>query len=152
MSTFIWVCLGLGLVAGLLESWTNNQNYLKLNVQKNENQEEIKGFNSKKTGVILIIAVAILGVIAIYCFSNLGSNNFFSNNKKYEDIAKRYIEQSSEEYYSYMILVDTSSYSLDKEIRVTLKYRFTEGPNISYLTYLVIIDKDTEQVIGLSKR
>lgn len=32
MSGFIWICLGLGLVAGLLEGWTNNQKRLNSNV------------------------------------------------------------------------------------------------------------------------
>ena len=48
-----------------------------------------------------------------------------------------------------MTLVNTSSYTLDKEVHVTLKYRFTEGPNTSYSTYTVVIDKDTKNVVGL---
>lgn len=151
MSAFIWVCLGLGLVAGLLEVWSNNQNKLKVNTQENGNQRQTKGFNSKKTGIILIIGVIILGIIAIFGFSNLGGDNIFSGNERYENIAKKYMEQSSEKYLSHMTLVDTSSYAIDKEVRVILEYRFTEGPNISYITYTVAIDKDTEKVIGFSK-
>ena len=49
-----------------------------------------------------------------------------------------------------MTLVDTSSYSIDKEVRVTLKYRFTEDINTSYSTYVIAIDKDTKQVVGFN--
>ena len=152
MSIFLWICLGLGLLAGLLEAWANNQK--KINVtnqqQESDNTTTTNGFNSKKTGIILIIGVAVLGVLAIMGFSNLGSDNIISGNKKYEDIAIQYIEQASSEYLSYMTLVDTSSYSLDQEVRVTLKYRFTEGPNTSYSTYVLAIDKDTKEVVGFS--
>lgn len=153
MSIFLWICLGLGLLAGLLEAWANNQK--KINVtnqqQASDNNTTINGFNSKRTGIILIIVVAVLGVLAIMGFSNLGNDNIFSGNKKYEDIAIQYIEQASSEYLSYMTLVDTSSYSLDKEVRVTLEYRFTEGPNTSYKTYVIAIDKDTNKVVGFSQ-
>ena len=153
MSIFLWICLGLGLLAGLLEAWANNQK--KINVtnqqQESDNTTTTNGFNSKKTGIILIIGVAVLGVLAIMGFSNLGSDNIISGNKKYEDIAIQYIEQASSEYLSYMTLVDTSSYSLDKEVRVTLQYRFTEGPNTSYKTYVIAIDKDTNKVVGFSQ-
>lgn len=153
MSIFLWICLGLGLLAGLLEAWANNQK--KINVtnqqQESDNTTTTNGFNSKKTGIILIIGVAVLGVLAIMGFSNLGSDNIISGNKKYEDIAIQYIEQASSEYLSYMTLVDTSSYSLDKEVRVTLEYRFTEGPNNSYKTYVIAIDKDTNKVVGFSQ-
>ena len=153
MSIFLWICLGLGLLAGLLEAWANNQK--KINVtnqqQESDNTTTTNGFNSKKTGIILIIGVAVLGVLAIMGFSNLGSDNIISGNKKYEDIAIQYIEQASSEYLSYMTLVDTSSYSLDKEVRVTLEYRFTEGPNTSYKTYVIAIDKDTNKVVGISQ-
>ena len=153
MSVFLWICLGLGLVAGLLEAWANNQK--KINStnqqQKSDNNTTIKGFNSKKTGIILIIGVAILGILVVMGFSNLGSDNIISGNKKYENIAIQYIEQASSEYLSYMTLVDTSSYSLDKEVRVTLEYRFTEGPNTSYKTYVIAIDKDTNKVVGFSQ-
>lgn len=153
MSIFLWICLGLGLLAGLLEAWANNQK--KINVtnqqQESDNTTTTNGFNSKKTGIILIIGVAVLGVLAIMGFSNLGSDNIISGNKKYEDIAIQYIEQASSEYLSYMTLVDTSSYSLDKEVRVTLEYRFTEGPNTSYKTYVIAIDKDTNKVVGFSQ-
>ena len=50
-----------------------------------------------------------------------------------------------------MTLVDTTSRTLDKEVRVTLEYRFTEGPNTSYLTYTVVIDKDTKEVVGVTQ-
>ena len=153
MSIFLWICLGLGLLAGLLEAWANNQK--KINVtnqqQESDNTTTTNRFNSKKTGIILIIGVAVLGVLAIMGFSNLGSDNIISGNKKYEDIAIQYIEQASSEYLSYMTLVDTSSYSLDKEVRVTLEYRFTEGPNTSYKTYVIAIDKDTNKVVGFSQ-
>lgn len=151
MSGFIWICLGLGLVAGLLEGWTNNQKRLNSNVEGQSNSGNVQnGFNSKRTGVILIIAVIVLGVMAFFGFSNLGSDNIFTGNKKYEDIAEQYIEQVSGQYITYMTLVDTSSYSLDKEVRVTLKYRFTDGPNTSYKTYIIAIDKDTKQVVGMN--
>ena len=153
MSIFLWICLGLGLVAGLLEAWANNQK--KINStnpqQESDNNTTIKGFNSKKTGIILIIGVAILGILVVMGFSNLGSDNIISGNKKYENIAIQYIEQASSEYLSYMTLVDTSSYSLDKEVRVTLEYRFTEGPNTSYKTYVIAIDKNTNKVVGFSQ-
>ena len=153
MSIFLWICLGLGLLAGLLEAWANNQK--KINVtnqqQESDNTTTTNGFNSKKTGIILIIGVAVLGVLAIMGFSNLGSDNIISGNKKYEDIAIQYIEQASSEYLSYMTLVDTSSYSLDKEVRVTLKYRFTEGQFTSYKTYVIAVDKDTNKVVGFSQ-
>ena len=84
-------------------------------------------------------------------FYNLGSDNIISGNKKYEEIAQQYIEQISEDYLSYMTLVDTTSRTLDKEVRVTLEYRFTEGPNTSYLTYTVVIDKDTKEVVGVTQ-
>lgn len=151
MSAFVWVCIGLGLAAGLLEAWSKNQNQLNANAQGNVNNVQQNGFNSKKTGIILIIAVLIFGVMAFMGFSNLGSDNIFSGNKQYEDIAKQYIERVSAEYLSYMTLVDTSSYSLDQEVRVTLKYRFTEGPNTSYSTYVFAIDKDTKEVVGFSQ-
>lgn len=153
MSIFLWICLGLGLLAGLLEAWANNQKKINLTNQQQEsdNTTTTNGFNSKKTGIILIIGVAVLGVLAIMGFSNLGSDNIISGNKKYEDIAIQYIEQASSEYLSYMTLVDTSSYSLDKEVRVTLEYRFTEGPNTSYKTYVIAIDKDTNKVVGFSQ-
>lgn len=196
MSPFIWICLGLGILGGLLEAWSNNQKQINANVQnniepkrkntnifctncgnkleeyekfcgncgqkvgneivKNENltnqqhNTEPKGFNSKKTGIILIIGVAILGILAIMGFNNLGSDNIISGNKKYEDIAVQYIETTSKEYLSYMTLVNTSSYTLDKEVRVTLKYRFKEGPNTSYLTYIIAIDKDTKKVVAIN--
>ena len=153
MSIFLWICLGLGLLAGLLEAWANNQKKINVTNQQQEsgNTTTTNGFNSKKTGIILIIGVAVLGVLAIMGFSNLGSDNIISGNKKYEDIAIQYIEQASSEYLSYMTLVDTSSYSLDKEVRVTLEYRFTEGPNTSYKTYVIAIDKDTNKVVGFSQ-
>lgn len=153
MSVFIWICLGLGIVAGLLEAWANNQKQINATSQQqaSDNNTTINGFNSKRTGIILIIGVAILGVLVIMGFSNLGSDNIISGNKKYEDIAIQYIEQASGEYLSYMTLVDTSSYSLDKEVRVTLEYRFTEGPNTSYKTYVIAIDKDTNKVVGFSQ-
>lgn len=153
MSVFIWICLGLGIVAGLLEAWANNQKQINATSQQqvSDNNITINGFNSKRTGIILIIGVAILGVLVIMGFSNLGSDNIISGNKKYEDIAIQYIEQASSEYLSYMTLVDTSSYSLDKEVRVTLEYRFTEGPNTSYKTYVIAIDKDTNKVVGFSQ-
>lgn len=50
-----------------------------------------------------------------------------------------------------MTLVDTTSYSLDKEIRVTLKYRFTEGQYTLYKSYIVAVDKDTKKVVGFSQ-
>ena len=196
MSPFILICAGLGLLAGLLEAWNNNQKRVNENQQNNikpkkentiifctncgnklqenekfcckcgqqvsreivknenslnqENHTEQKGFNSKKTGIILIIGVAILGVLAIMGFNNLGSDNIISGNKKYEDIAVQYIETTSKDYLSYMTLVNTSSYTLDKEVRVTLKYRFTEGPNTSYLTYIIAIDKDTKKVVAIN--
>lgn len=150
MSIFIWICLGFGLVSGLLEAWSSNQNKINNNTNVSENKTESKGFNSKKTGIILIIAVIILGILAIMGFSNLGSDNIISGNKKYEEIAQQYIEENSKEFLSYMTLVDTSSYTLDKEVRVTLKYRFTEGPNTSYSTYTVAIDKDTKKVVGFN--
>lgn len=149
MSTFIWICLGLGLAIGLLEAWSSNQNKINNNANESNNKTESRGFNSKKTGIILIIAVIILGIFATMGFSNLGSNNIISGNKKYEKIAQQYIEDNSKEFLSYMTLVNTSSYTLDKEVHVTLKYRFTEGPNTSYSTYTVVIDKDTKNVVGL---
>ena len=153
MSIFLWICLGLGLAAGLLEAWANNQKQRNIvnQQQGNENSIEPKGFNSKKTGIILIVIVSILGIMTFIGFSNLGSDNIFSGNKKYEDIAIQYIEQASSEYLSYMTLVDTSSYSLDKEVRVTLKYRFTEGQFTSYKTYVIAVDKDTNKVVGFSQ-
>lgn len=151
MSVFLWVCLGLGLVAGLLEAWSKNQNKINTNAKENENTTMAKGFNSKKVGSILGIAVVILGILAIMGFYNLGSDNIISGNKKYEEIAQQYIEQISEDYLSYMTLVDTTSRTLDKEVRVTLEYRFTEGPNTSYLTYTVVIDKDTKEVVGVTQ-
>ena len=153
MSAFVWVCIGLGLAAGLLEAWSKNQNQLNTNGQGqgNVNNVQQNGFNSKKTGIILIIAVLIFGVMAFMGFSNLGSDNIFSGNKQYEDIAKKYIEQVSGEYLTYMTLVDTSSYSLDQEVRVTLKYRFKEGLNTSYSTYVFAIDKDTKEVVGFNQ-
>lgn len=153
MSVFIWICLGLGIVAGLLEAWANNQKQINATnpQQESDNNTTIKGFNSKKTGIILIIGVAILGILVVMGFSNLGNDNIISGNKKYENIAIQYIEQASSEYLSYMTLVDTSSYSLDKEVRVTLEYRFTEGPNTSYKTYVIAIDKNTNKVVGFSQ-
>lgn len=153
MSAFVWVCIGLGLAAGLLEAWSKNQNQLNTNGQGqgNVNNVQQNGFNSKKTGIILIIAVLIFGVMAFMGFSNLGSDNIFSGNKQYEEIAQNYIEQVSGEYLTYMTLVDTSSYSLDQEVRVTLKYRFTEGPNTSYSTYVFAIDKETKEVVGFNQ-
>ena len=148
MSIFIWICLGFGLVCGLLEAWTNNQKRVNNNSQQNEQNK--KGFNSKRTGIILAISVIILGILAFMGFSNLGGESIFTGNKKYEEIAKQYIENNSKEYLSYMTLVDTSSYSIDKEVRVTLKYRFTEGINTSYSTYVIAIDKDTKQVVGFN--
>jgi len=148
MSSFIWICLALGLVAGLLEGWSNNQK--KQNAQGQADNVETKGFNSKKTGIILIISVVILTILAIAGFNNLGSDNIFTGNQKYEDLAKQYIETSSGPYKQYMTLINTSSYSLDKEVRVTLEYRFTEGPMTSYKTYVVAIDKDTQKVVGYS--
>lgn len=137
----------------MLEAWANNQK--KINStnpqQESDNNTTIKGFNSKKTGIILIIGVAILGILVIMGFSNLGSDNIISGNKKYKNIAIQYIEQASSEYLSYMTLVDTSSYSLDKEVRVTLEYRFTEGPNTSYKTYVIAIYKNTNKVVGFSQ-
>lgn len=195
MSPFILICAGLGLLAGLLEAWNNNQKRVNENqvnnsvqnkntnmfctncgnkleenekfcgncgqkvgneIVKNENLTNQqhntgpKGFNSKKTGIVLIIGVAILGVLAIMGFNNLGSDNIISGNKKYEDIAVQYIETTSKDYLSYMTLVNTSSYTLDKEVRVTLKYRFIEGPNTSYLTYIIAIDKDTKKVVAIN--
>lgn len=152
MSPFIWICLGLGLFSGLLEAWSNNQEQVNINSQKQENSNvQQTGFNSKKTGIVLIACVTIFGILAFMGFSNLGSDNIISGNKKYEEIAKQYIETASKDYLSYMTLVDTSSYSLDKEVRVTLKYRFTEGPNTSYQTYVIAIDKDTNKVVGFNK-
>ena len=83
MSTFIWICLGLGLAIGLLEAWSSNQNKINNNANESNNKTESRGFNSKKTGIILIIAVIILGIFATMGFSNLGSNNIISGNKKY---------------------------------------------------------------------
>lgn len=151
MSVFGWICIGFGIVCGLLQGWSNNQNRLNLE-QKNGNEVIRKGFNSKATGIILMIIVVIFAVITIKAFSNLGTDNVFSGNKEYEDIAQNYIEDMSKEYMSYMTLVNTTSYSLDREVRVTLEYRFTEGPNISYLTYVIAIDKETKEVVGLSQR
>lgn len=146
MSIFIWICLGLGLVLGLLNAWTNNQNKIKADNQQNGNANN--GFNTKKTGIILITSAIILLAGFLIAFPN-SENNIFSSNKKYEDIARQYVEQT--EYSSYMTLIDTSSYSLDKEVRVTLKYRFTEGPNTSYVTYTIAVDKDTEKVVGFNQ-
>ena len=100
MSVFLWVCLGLGLVAGLLEAWSKNQNKINTNAKKNENTTVVKGFNSKKVGSILGIAVVILGILAIMGFYNLGSDNIISGNKKYEEVAQQYIEQISGDYLS----------------------------------------------------
>ena len=146
MSIFLLICLGFGLACGLLEVWSNKQKQ----INNSTNGQKIKGFNSKKIGIVLAIAVIILGIFAIMGFSNLGGESIFSGNKKYEEIAKQYIENNSKEYLSYMTLVDTSSYSMDKEVRVTLKYRFTEGINTSYSTYVIAIDKDTKQVVGFN--
>lgn len=144
-----WIlCVGLvlGILDGLMKVWANNQNKIKQDGQQNQ---EVKGFNSKRTGIIIIVVAIIVGGIFLYNLFSSGSNDFFSNNKKYEDIAKNYVEQSSGEYARYMTLVDTTSYSLDKEIRVTLKYRFTEGQYTSYKSYIVAVDKDTKKVVGL---
>lgn len=138
---WIWIIGALGLVAGLMESWTKNQNKTNNNIKQKE-------FNSKVIGIILIVIIAILGMVFFAKLNDESLLNF--NNEKYEEIAKDYIEQSSKEYLSYMTLVDTNSYSLDKEVRVTLKYRFTEGPNTSYVTYTVVIDKDTKKVVGIN--
>lgn len=150
MSTFVWICLALGLVGGLLEGWANNQQKINVNNENGQNNVERKGVNSRKTGIILIIIVAILGIIALFGFSNIGTDNIFSGNKKYEEIAIQYMEDINQDYLSYMTLVNTSSYSLDKEVRVTLKYRFTDGPNTSYTTYTIAIDKDTKEIVGIN--
>jgi len=147
MSIFIWICLGLGLVLGLLNAWANNQNKINENNQQNGNVNN--GFNSKNAGIILIILAVVLLVGFLAVFPSSISSDIFSSNKKYEEIARQYVEQT--DYSTYMTLVDTSSYSLDKEVRVTLKYRFTEGPNTSYVTYTIAIDKDTEKVVGFSQ-
>lgn len=151
MSVFLWVCLALGLFAGILESWNKNQEKIKSNDENNLDSIERKGFNSKTTGIILIIIVAVLGILVLKGVSNLGSESIISGNKKYEEIAIEYIENISRDNLSYMTLVDTSSYSLDKEVRVTLKYRFTEGPNISYINYTIAVDKDTNTVVGIEQ-
>ena len=104
-----------------------------------------------KRYIILVITIIILIILAFIGFSNLGKESLFSGNKQYEEIAQEYIEQASSDYLSYMTLVDTTSYSLDGEIRVTLKYRFTEGPNTSYSTYVIAIDKNTKEVVGFSQ-
>ena len=147
MSIFIWICFGLGLVLGLLNAWANNQNKINENNQQNGNVNN--GFNSKNAGIILIILAVVLLVGFLAVFPSSISSDIFSSNKKYEEIARQYVEQT--DYSTYMTLVDTSSYSLDKEVRVTLKYRFTEGPNTSYVTYTIAIDKDTEKVVGFSQ-
>lgn len=149
MTTFLWICLALGIVGGLLESYINNKN--KVNVKVQEQQGENINFKKNKVIIVLVIIFIILLVLAIMGFSNLGKESIFSGNKQYEEIAQEYIEQASSDYLSYMTLVDTSSYSLDKEVRVTLKYRFTEGPNTSYSTYVLAIDKDTKEVVGFSQ-
>ena len=149
MNIFILICAGLGITLGLLEAWTNNQKKLQNSAQTKE--QNVNSFNSKSVGIILIVLVTVLGVLAFFGFSNLGKEDLFTGNKKYEEIAIEYFENVNKDYLSYMTLVDTSSYSLDKEVRVTLKYRFTEGPNISYSTYTLVIDKDTKQVIGFNK-
>ena len=152
MSGFLWLCLALGIVAGLLEVWANNKKQIvaKTQEQSNENLEKLNA-NSHKKGTILVIAFIILAVLVFMGFSNLGKESIFTGNKEYEEIAQEYIEEASREYLSYMTLVDTSSYSLDQEVRVTLKYRFTEGPNTSYSTYVLAIDKDTKEVVGFSQ-
>ena len=145
MSVFSWICLALGIVAGLLNAWLTNQN-------KESNGE--KGAQNNRNNnftIILTIAFVILIILAFIGFSNLGKESLFSGNKQYEEIAQEYIEQASSDYLSYMTLVDTTSYSLDGEIRVTLKYRFTEGPNTSYSTYVIAIDKNTKEVVGFSQ-
>lgn len=141
----------LGIVAGLLEAWANNkrQTEAKIQEQSSENIENINtNYNKKRT--ILVIAFIVLAVLVFMGFSNLGKESIFTGNNEYEEIAQEYIEETSREYLSYMKLVDTSSYSLDQEVRVTLKYRFTEGPNTSYSTYVLAIDKDTKEVVGFS--
>lgn len=150
MSTFIWICLALGLAGGLLEGWASNQQKINANNENKQSSVEGKGFNSRKTGIILIVVVAILGILALFGFSNIGTDNIFSGNKKYEEIAIQYMENINKDYLSYMTLVDTKSYSLDKEVRVTLKYRFTDGPNTSYTTYTIAIDKGTKEIVGCS--
>ena len=141
----------LGIVAGLLEAWANNkrQTEAKIQEQSSENIENINtNYNKKRT--ILVIAFIVLAVLVFMGFSNLGKESIFTGNNEYEEIAQEYIEEASREYLSYMKLVDASSYSLDQEVRVTLKYRFTEGPNTSYSTYVLAIDKDTKEVVGFS--
>ena len=142
----------LGIVAGLLEAWANNkrQTEAKIQEQSSENIENINtNYNKKRT--ILVIAFIVLAVLVFMGFSNLGKESIFTGNNEYEEIAQEYIEEASREYLSYMKLVDASSYSLDQEVRVTLKYRFTEGPNTSYSTYVLAIDKDTKEVVGFSQ-
>lgn len=144
MSTFSWICLALGIVAGLLNARLTNQN-------KENKKKEMQNNNNNKVTIILTIAFVILMILAFVGFSNLGKESIFSGNKQYEEIAQEYIEKASSDYLSYMTLVNTTSYSLDKEVRVTLKYRFTEGPNTSYSTYVIAIDKDTKEVVGFSQ-
>lgn len=152
MSVFLWLCLALGIVAGLLEVWSKNKKQIetKIEEQSSENATNIN-FNYNKKGTILVIAFAILTVLVFMGFSNLGKESIFTGNNEYEEIAQEYIEEASREYLSYMKLVDASSYSLDQEVRVTLKYRFTEGTNTSYSTYVLAIDKDTKEVVGFSQ-
>lgn len=145
MSVFSWICLALGIVAGLLNAWLTNQN------KESNGEKGAQNNRNNKVTIILTIAFVILIILAFIGFSNLGKESLFSGNKQYEEIAQEYIEQASSDYLSYMTLVDTTSYSLDGEIRVTLKYRFTEGPNTSYSTYVIAIDKNTKEVVGFSQ-
>lgn len=94
-----------------------------------------------------IIGIIILLFVMFYILKdNLG---LFVGYAEYEKIAQNYVEQTP--YSSNMVLIDTSSYSLDKEIRVRLRYRFVEGPNTSYITYIIAVDKDSKEVVGFSQ-
>lgn len=145
MTAFSWICLALGIVAGLLNAWLTNQN------KESNGEKGVQNNRNNKVTIILTIAFVILIILAFIGFSNLGKESMFSGNKQYEEIAQEYIEQASSDYLSYMTLVDTTSYSLDEEVRVTLKYRFTEGPNTSYSTYVVAIDKNTKEIFSFSQ-
>ena len=100
MSGFLWLCLALGIVAGLLEVWANNKKQIvaKTQEQSNENLEKVNA-NYNKKGTILVIAFIILAVLVFMGFSNLGKESIFTGNKEYEEIAQEYIEEASREYY-----------------------------------------------------
>ncbi len=146
MSAFFWVCLALGIVGGILEAHNKNKSNIKIQEQQNEsvNVQKNKGIT------ILSVIFVILVVVAFMGFLNLGEESIFSDNKEYEKIAQECVEEILEDYLSSMTLVNTTSYSLDAEVRVTLKYRITEGPNTSYSNYVIAIDKDTKEIVGFS--